>query len=197
MDWYEAEVRQLESKIKTLPPATDIVVFYGSSSIRLWSTLRDDFPQLDSLNLGFGGSTLAACAWFFDRLVVPAGPKSIVFYAGDNDLGDGRHPEEVYLFFCTFADQIRTILPNADLSFLSIKISPARWNIATQIQYTNQLISREIGENTGYQYIDMTTPLLGTNGRPRQEFFESDGLHLSPAGYRIWQQELQKQARIF
>ncbi|SFE22978.1 GDSL-type esterase/lipase family protein [Spirosoma endophyticum] len=197
MVWYDAEVRQLEDKIATLPLATDRVIFYGSSSMRLWSTLSQDFPQINSLNLGFGGSTLAACAWFFERLIVPANPKSIVFYAGDNDLGDGRHPEEVYLFFCAFAEKLRNTLPDVPLAFLSIKISPARWNIAQEIRQANELICGELAKNTNYQYIDMTSPLLGSNGRPRQEFFERDGLHLSPAGYRAWQQQLIREARIF
>ncbi|GAB4055012.1 GDSL-type esterase/lipase family protein [Spirosoma litoris] len=197
MFWYEAEIQQIESKLSSLPPASDRVVFYGSSSIRLWTTLAQDFPQINTLNLGFGGSTLAACAWFFERVIIPVKPKSIVFYAGDNDLGDGRHPEEVYLFFCAFADKLRTLLPGVPLSFLSIKISPSRWGISERIRHTNKLIYGELEKYADYQYIDMTTPLLGKDGRPRNELFESDGLHLSPAGYRVWQQALLKNARFF
>ncbi|MVM35534.1 GDSL family lipase [Spirosoma sp. HMF4905] len=197
MFWYEADIRQLESKLSSLPPASDRVVFYGSSSIRLWTTLAQDFPQINTLNLGFGGSTLAACAWFFERVIIPANPKSIVFYAGDNDLGDGRNPEEVYLFFCAFAEKLSSVLPGIPLSFLSIKISPVRLGIADQIRFANKLIGSEIKKYSDYQYIDMTAPLLGADGRPRKDFFENDGLHLSPAGYRIWQQVLQQQARIF
>lgn len=197
MVWYEAEINQLERKLNNLPPDPDRVVFYGSSSIRLWTTLAQDFPQLNTLNLGFGGSTLAACTWYFERVVVPAKPSSIVFYAGDNDLGDGRHPEEVYLFFCAFAECLKRLLPGVPLYFLSIKISPSRWNIADQIRYANKLIAREIEKYPDHQYIDMTAPLLGPDGRPRREFFENDGLHLSPAGYRMWRQTVQQQARIF
>lgn len=197
MVWYEDEINQLESKLNNLPPDPDRVVFYGSSSIRLWTTLAQDFPQLNTLNLGFGGSTLAACTWYFERVVVPAKPSSIVFYAGDNDLGDGRHPEEVYLFFCAFAERLKSLLPGVPLYFLSIKISPSRWNIADQIRYANKLIAREIEKYPDYQYIDMTAPLLGPDGRPRREFFENDGLHLNPAGYRMWRQTVQQQARIF
>src|SRR5208337_3077981 len=36
------------------------VAFYGSSSIRLWETLQEDFPGIGVVNLGFGGSSLAA-----------------------------------------------------------------------------------------------------------------------------------------
>lgn len=72
-----------------------MIAFYGSSSIRLWATLASDFPGLSVVNLGFGGATLAACVYFFERLVLPCSPASLVLYAGDNDLGDGRRPEDV------------------------------------------------------------------------------------------------------
>ena len=197
MTWYEDEIHQLEVKYSLQPTGTHPVVFYGSSSIRLWTTLSTDFPGINLLNLGFGGSTLAACAWFFERLVVPAAPKSIVFYAGDNDLGDGRHPEEVYLFFCAFVQKMRQHLPGVPLSFLSIKVSPARWNIASEIRRTNELIAQYISKTPDCQYIDMATALLDAAGKPRREFFEADGLHLSPAGYRVWQQTLQQHPCVF
>lgn len=197
MVWYEADIRALEEKLAATPAPTNRVVFYGSSSVRLWSTLAQDFPESNPLNLGFGGSTLAACAWFFERLIVPIAPQSLVFYAGDNDLGDGRHPEEVYLFFCAFADKMNQLLPGLPLTFLSIKVSPARWNIAPQIRTTNALIRDELAKRPGGRYVDMTAPLLAANGQPRREFFENDGLHLNPAGYRAWQQALQQQAPIF
>ncbi len=202
MLWYEDEVRQLEANVRSLTPDNKDreklpVVFYGSSSIRLWTTLAQDFPEVNTLNLGFGGSTLAACAWFFERLVVPATPGSIIFYAGDNDLGDGRHPEEVFLFFYAFAEKARQYLPGVPLTFLTIKISPSRWNIADSIRHANRLITNEIKQLPDWQSIDMTSPLLGADGRPRREFFESDGLHLTKAGYRVWQQVLRDRSKMF
>ena len=73
MEWYEAEVRALE-KAHTLPPQPQkTVVFYGSSSIRLWTSLAEDFADLGRdmhvFNGGFGGSTLEACVHFFERLM--------------------------------------------------------------------------------------------------------------------------------
>lgn len=197
MLWYEDEVRQLETKLNAESPATDRVVFYGSSSIRLWTTLAQDFPNLNTLNLGFGGSTLAACAWFFERLVVPTAPKSVLFYAGDNDLGDGRHPEEVYLFFRAVVEQMHRFLPGVPLSYLTIKISPARWHLADNIRSTNILITKEIAKCSNFKTVDMTAPLLGPGGRPKKEYFEADGLHLNPAGYRVWQQTLKARNDIF
>ncbi|WP_431214255.1 hypothetical protein ACQ86N_05210 [Puia sp. P3] len=98
MVWYENEVQRLE-KERTSLTYDPKLLFYGSSSIRLWESLYEDFAPWQPANLGFGGSTLAACDWFFDRLLTPFRPSSIIVYAGDNDLGDGRHPEEVFIFF--------------------------------------------------------------------------------------------------
>ena len=92
MEWYEQEVSAMEQRLRESPPPDGLVVFYGSSSLRMWESLENDFPTIGVLNLAFGGSTMEACAWFFERLVVPSNPRSIVCYAGDNDLGDGRSP---------------------------------------------------------------------------------------------------------
>ncbi len=93
MPFYEEEVQYLETNINKLPSREDQVVFYGSSSIRLWPNFQDCFPW-KTINLGFGGSTIAACAWFMPRLLFRFKPKGLVIYAGDNDLATGRLPEE-------------------------------------------------------------------------------------------------------
>lgn len=191
MIWYEDEVRLLENKLTALPPTDNRVVFYGSSSVRLWQTVAQDFPQRNILNLGFGGSTLAACGWFFERLVVPAQPASVMFYAGDNDLGDGRHPEEVLLFFVAVMHKMHQHLPGIPLTFLSVKVSPARWNLHNDIHRTNELIAAETANWPNCYFVDMTTPLLDTqSGTPKRSYFEADGLHLSPAGYAAWRDTL-------
>ncbi|GAB3890877.1 hypothetical protein GCM10028803_02120 [Larkinella knui] len=197
MIWYEDEVHQLEKTIQSTTNSTNRTVFYGSSSIRLWKTLEQDFPGKQVLNMGFGGSTLAACSWFFERLVVPAQPRTLVFYAGDNDLGDGRHAEEVYLFFCALTGKMQQYLPDVPFTFVAIKPSPARWHIIDRIRYTNHLIRQKIETLPEYHFVDTYTPMLDTKGRPRWDLFESDGLHLSPKGYALWQHILVQQPQIF
>src|SRR3954454_22317856 len=123
MEWYEHDVKEAiaERSKCTYEPKT---IFYGSSSIRLWTSLYDDFSDYKPVNLGFGGSTLAACVWFFDRIVSPVSdPEIFILYAGDNDLGDGRHPEEVLIFFKEFLIKLRQRYPNIPLFYVSIKPS--------------------------------------------------------------------------
>jgi hypothetical protein len=69
-------------------PAKGGIVFIGSSSVRRWD-LKKAFPDLPVVNRGFGGSVIADSIRYFDRIVTPLKPKTVVLYAGDNDIGRG------------------------------------------------------------------------------------------------------------
>jgi lysophospholipase L1-like esterase len=186
MQWYEPEVSHLEAAIAKKKIPKSPAVFYGSSTIRLWSNLAADLKNPRALNLGFGGSTLAACAHFFERLVVPARPCSLVLYAGDNDLGDGRTPEELAELFLAFTGKVSRYLNGIPMAFISIKPSPARASLLNNIRTANKLIQSEICRHKNSYYIDVFHAMLTPPGRPRKELFTPDGLHLSQAGYRLW-----------
>jgi lysophospholipase L1-like esterase len=190
MIWYEEEVRRVEQERNKLHYEPKMI-FYGSSSIRLWSQLYEDFEKYYPINLGFGGSTLAACDWFFDRLLKNYQPTHIVFYAGDNDLGDGRSPEEVFIFFEQFVTSLNKRFPNVPFSFISIKPSLARWDIVDHIRSANRYIEdymKTIASN--YYYINIFDSMLNSKGFPRTELFDLDGLHLSKKGYALWKKIL-------
>lgn len=189
MYWYEDEVKALEkeSLLTGYEPET---VFYGSSSIRLWNTLYQDMAHLKPVNLGFGGSTLAACVWFFDRLMMPFTPKRLVVYAGDNDLGDGRSAEEVFLFFQELVVRVRNRFgSNIPCYYVSLKPSPSRWQIADKFRSANHLIENEIMQHEGnWRFINIFNAMLDNNGLPDQRYFGNDGLHLTAEGYAVWTQ---------
>src|SRR5262245_66348764 len=55
---FESEIHAFEAADATDPPPQNGIVFTGSSSIRLWTTLAEDFAPLPVINRGFGGSML-------------------------------------------------------------------------------------------------------------------------------------------
>src|SRR4051794_85968 len=61
MSLFEDEFRAFALAEERNPLPRDPVLFYGSSSIRLWETLALDFPGLPVVNRAFGGSTLREC----------------------------------------------------------------------------------------------------------------------------------------
>lgn len=188
MIWYENEVQRLEKERTSLVYEPELV-FYGSSSIRLWETLYDDFAPWRPVNLGFGGSTLAACVWFFDRLLTPYRPSSLIVYAGDNDLGDGRHPEEVFIFFQQLVSRVRHHFGDIPMAYISIKPSITRWNIVDSIRYTNKIIEEEIRKtDNNLHFIDVYHRMTDNSGYPKREFLDPDGLHINDKGYALWKE---------
>lgn len=198
MEWYESEVRALERACATQVFPVKPSVFYGSSSIRLWDTLPRDLGSPRIVNLGFGGATLEACVWFFERLVPPTHPASLIVYAGDNDIGDGATARDVANRFEALAVKVARDLARIPFGFLSIKPSPARYGLLDRISDANEMIRRSLSRDPRAFYVDVFTPMLGSDGRPRPELFLEDGLHLSPAGYRLWSTALRPyRERIF
>jgi len=188
MDWYEEEVEHLEKEGLKAGYDSEII-FYGSSSIRLWKTLSNDFPKKRVINLGFGGSTLAACVWFFQRIMINYQPKALIFYAGDNDLSDGRNPEEVFIFFQQLMAHTANRFGNLPCYFISLKLSPSRQHLAEKFIYTNKLIENEIIEHSkNWTFIDVFKKMIDESGKPLPELYDGDGLHLSEKGYQLWRE---------
>ncbi len=182
---WEKEVKGIETRLAKNPPAAGGVLFVGSSSIRLWDTAKA-FPDLASANVGFGGSEVRDCTHFIPRLVAPHKPKTIVFYAGDNDIANGRTAEQVRDDFAAFVAAVRKPLPDCRVLFLTVKPSPKRWAQFDTQTKANDLVRAWANEQKAVGVIDVVTPLLGKDGKPRPELYEKDELHVSAAGYKLW-----------
>ncbi|MGH8851479.1 MAG: SGNH/GDSL hydrolase family protein [Casimicrobiaceae bacterium] len=168
-------------------PAPEGVLFVGSSSIRLWDALETDFAALPIvIKRGFGGSTLSDCVHYLDRLVIPYRPRTVLVYAGDNDLAEGRTAADVARQFGAFVRGVHKALPATRIAFISIKPSPARAALLPEIRRANALVEQFATAHSGVDYIDVYTPMLAADGRPRAELFKPDALHLNARGYALW-----------
>ena len=163
------------------------VLFVGSSSIRLWSDLEEQFKDLPVvIKRGFGGSQLSDCVKHLNRLVVRYRPRTVLVYAGDNDLAAGTTPQEVLRRFTAFVEGVHSDLPDTDIAYISIKPSPSRSSLLTRIQETNALIRHYADVEGKVDFIDVYTPMLDAAGKPRSELFRADALHLNADGYALW-----------
>lgn len=197
MIWYEDDIQYLEDHIRPQVIDKKSVVFYGSSSIRLWPELQQSFPKYHIVNMGFGGSTLAGCGWFVDRVFKDISPKALVFYAGDNDLGDGRHPEEVYLFFEAFYAYIRYMHPKIPFTFISVKPSPNRLHLVQQMKLLNEWVEKSLLPDPHATFIDVFSRMSSCVSA-LSKLYTEDGLHMNSHGYTIWRDALlEHEAEVF
>jgi lysophospholipase L1-like esterase len=187
---FENEIRAFEAADRTTMPDTGGVLFVGSSSMRLWPDVARDFPGVPVINRGFGGSTVAEVVNYARRIVVPYRPRLIVLYAGDNDLQMGLEPREVLTDYRRFVHVVRHELPRTRIAYVSVKPSPSRWALADAMRETNALIRAETERDSLQTFVDIFTPMLGANGRPRPELYVADSLHMTPAGYALWRERL-------
>lgn len=183
---FESDIAAFEAADRQNPPAKGGVVFVGSSSIRVWKTLTEDFPAYHVLNRGFGGSHIIDSVHFAQRIVTPYEPKMIVFYAGTNDLADGKSPEALLAEYQAFVAQVRAKLPTTPIAFISVAPAPSRWSNVENIRKTNALIAQFSKTDSNLKFIDIFPLMLDKKGEPRPELFVDDQLHMNPAGYAIW-----------
>ncbi len=179
-----------QNGIEPFDPRT--IVFIGSSSIDFWKTLPEDFAGEKVINLGVAGTT-------YSHLVAHAGEWAVkypadryVIYSGDNDIAWLQSPEKVAHQFREVAGILRAALPGVHILVISIKpnLIPTRRVRIGAVRKANALIAAETAAIGHATYVDVHTPMLDRNGRPRDELFTIDGIHMNERGYRVWRDVL-------
>ena len=109
---FEKEIAVLKRKSKEKKSKNNLIVFYGSSSIRLWSQLNKDFPTYETLNLGFGGAFINSLSVHFENLFKDLNPKAIILYMGGNDLSLGLSASEIISQIQAFIEKVNRKFPS-------------------------------------------------------------------------------------
>ncbi|MTI28322.1 SGNH/GDSL hydrolase family protein [Fulvivirga kasyanovii] len=188
---WENEFKKFDEQDRlSNPPKEGVIVFTGSSSIRMWKDVADELNNDNIINRGFGGSEFIDIIENFERVIGRYNPAQVVLYSGDNDITHGKSAAEVYGDFCTVYGMIRARFPKAQISVLSIKPSPARWAKAEEMEKANRLIKAYAEGKPYLSFIDVYTPMLTEEGKPRQDLYVEDGIHMTPAGYEIWKKAI-------
>lgn len=182
---WEPAIRKFEEQDKAQAPPQGAILFVGSSSIRLWK-LDESFPDLRTVNRGFGGSEIADSIHFADRIILKHKPRVVALYAGDNDIGRGKSAETVTKDFREFVGVVHKALPETRIVFIAIKPSIKRWNLIETVREANAAIRKLCDDTDKLSFADIDTPMIGDDRRPRPELFAKDGLHLNADGYKVW-----------
>lgn len=191
LEWRE-KVEAFELEAQASPPPAGAALFVGSSSIRLWDTLKEDMAPLPVIKRGFGGSRLFDSVYWADRLVLAHDPAVIVMFSGTNDLkGDEpKSAERVSALFDQFVARIRDGECDAPIIYIAISPTKKRIEHLDLVLETNRQIASSCESDDSLHFLDTASGLLNDWGYPDMQWFDEDELHLNPAGYALWTQRI-------
>lgn len=170
-----------------------LILFTGSSSIRMWKNLENDFPKHNVLNRGFGGSEMTDLLYYARPLILNYQPSRVFIYEGDNDINAGKSPEEVLATADKLLALLRAQLPvKVKIIFISAKPSVARWQLKDKYEDFNRQLKQWTSTKKNVLYADVWTPMLDSNGEVRSDLFIEDNLHMNRMGYEIWKGVMEK-----
>ena len=189
---FREEIRAFKKSDSLHMPPRKANLFVGSSSLRMWKNMEQDFSGYRVINRGFGGATLPDVIRYAGDIIFPYHPKQVLIYCGDNDLAasDTVRAETVLQRFTRLFTLIRNNNPHQRIVFISIKPSPSRQHLMPEIQKANEMIRVFLKNYRRTKFVDIYTPMLTESGLPRPELFLADKLHMNEAGYRIWQKTI-------
>ncbi len=190
-DRWEPEIAAFGQPDAKHPPARAIV-FAGSSSIRFWTDLEKRFPRKTIVRRGFGGSEVSDLLHFADRIIVPYKPVKVFIYSGENDITNGKTAETVLADYRELTEKLRRDLPRCRIYILSLKPSPSRLPFIGEFRRVNAGLKKYLAATPNCTFVDVFTPMLGADGKPRPELYGEDMLHLNKTGYDLWQRLLSK-----
>jgi lysophospholipase L1-like esterase len=192
---WESEIRAFERKQGKHPVPKGAVVFAGSSTIRLWSSLARDMAPLPTIRRGFGGAKVNDVIHYMDRLITVHDPAMVVLYIGSNDLLDfcGNRPkslDEMQRLYDTLLSRLHDRLPNALVVIVATFPSPLNAHQSRQIEAVNQYLRETAAKTPWLELIDGNSVLQTPEGDPNRSLFRLDRVHLNKKGYARWAQVL-------
>lgn len=171
------------------------ILAIGSSSIRFWDTIVEDFAPWQVIQRGFGGSAMSDVLGAYRYLIEPYDVNRFLIYEGDTESGRAM-PEAFLRYSRVFIERLAIDRPGSTIVFLTPKPSPKRLDLwDTTYKKANDGLKELIEEYENVHLIDVATPLFNRDGTLRDELFKSDGVHLNEAGYAVWREIIQSQLR--
>ncbi len=189
---FDDEVSMIAMRDFQKDDQKQLVLFTGSSSVRLWTNLQSEFNNVQILNTGFGGSTMEELLHYSDILIFKYSPDKIFIYEGDNDIVLGHSTDRILKATETLLAKIQFKLPKTQVYLIAAKPSVARWEyraLYLELNHSYQQLSKC---QRVFKYIDIWKPMLGDDGNPMPDIFIDDNLHMNSKGYSIWAEKMQK-----
>ena len=191
---WEKDIREFEKRDSSEIYSSNAVLFTGSSSIRLWSTISKDMAPYEVIHRGYGGAKFNDFAYYAKRIIYPHKFKAMVLFIANDITGSDKDktPQQV-VELCRYVVKIvHQKYPSAPVFWIEITPTPSRWKVWPKAKEVNRRIKEMSQKTLNFYVIETTSSYLNENGEPRKELFRDDQLHLNKDGYAIWTEIIKK-----
>lgn len=185
---WESSIEKLTKLNTKQTKDKEVILFIGSSSIRMWKSIEQDIRPYKSIRRGYGGARYTDLIHFTEQLVEPHDVKAVVIFVANDITGSKNDlkPKEILRLVKYIVKSIRKTHINKPIFFIETTPTSSRWNVWSQISYTNDLIRDFCSINDNLFFICTRSFFIAPNGQPIDDYFEVDRLHLNKKGYSVW-----------
>ena len=183
---FKSQIDELVQKEYQFDSGKDIVLFTGSSSVRMWKDVADYFPGYNVINNGFGGSHFSDLIYYYEELIPKYNPDYLFIYEGDNDIAGDKKPGKILKEAKLLVDRIQRDLPETKVVLISAKPSVARWQMSNNYEKLNKKLEKLCKRTNNLEFADVWNAMLDENGQVFTDVFLDDNLHMNKKGYNIW-----------
>ena len=185
---WEKDIVKFEQLDKSEKDPDNAIFFAGSSSIRLWSTLKEDVSPYPVIQRGFGGSKFSDLAVYAKRIVYPHQFKALVIFEANDITGSktDKSPEDVVKLFRQIVRTVRKKYAEQPIFLFEITPTKSRWAVWPTVKTTNKMLKESCSKLHNTYFIETAAAYLNKEGEPRKELFIKDMLHQNHEGYVIW-----------
>jgi lysophospholipase L1-like esterase len=165
------------------------LVFIGDS-LTEWYNWQIRFPKYCTTNLGISGEPVESLLDRRDRIRASIDDPDFIFImTGINnivmeqyDIAGSYH--EIVRNLSTWYKKSIVVIQ----SILPVALESISNNIIRDINRHLEQIAREFSA----EYLDVYSLFIDSNGNPKYEYFQDDGVHLTSEGYDVWASEVER-----
>lgn len=188
IDRFAPAIEAFEKLDQTQEYPDDAILFTGSSSVRLWTTIAEDVAPYPVIQRGYGGARFSDLAYYAERIIAPHEFRAVVIFVANDVAGTDRDkpPAETVKFFRHVLQVIRAKNPEAPVFLVEITPTARRWEVWDKTQATTAALRQVIEADPHGHFITTAEHYLNDEGQPRTDLFVEDRLHQNRDGYRLW-----------
>ncbi|MGO9983625.1 MAG: GDSL-type esterase/lipase family protein [Rhodomicrobium sp.] len=185
--------RAANASLKSPAPDEERIVFFGDSITEGWE-LEARFSGKPYINRGISSQTTPQMLIRFRQDVIALQPRAAVILAGTNDIGGNTGPMRIEDIAANCASMAEIAKANGVPVIFSSLLPPphketplSRYNLLKHPPEQTLALNRWLKDycaSQGCEFLDYSSAMSGPGGHILPDLSE-DGLHPTPAGYRV------------